>query len=109
MSLITDGQIADRLNSLGVPSEYFFLFPVEGSEIGGLIGFWHPEIGFRYLILENPDLAKACYTYLLNNGARRFSTEEELSQAMATEKWLGWDTCADAVRDRQISDSAQSI
>jgi hypothetical protein len=108
MSLITDEQVAACLESLGVPSEYIFLLPVP-SESRGLIGFWHPEVGFRYLILENDDLAKACYAYLLNRGARRFFTNDELRHAIATEKWLGWDTCADAVRDRQVRDSAQVL
>ena len=97
MSPVTDDQVVSRLDSLGVSPENLFIFPSE-SEIGGLIGFWHPEIGFRYLILENDDLAKKCYTYLLNRGARRFDTEAELNQAIVTEKWPGWDTCDDAVR-----------
>jgi hypothetical protein len=105
MSLVTDEQVVAQLDSLGVPSEYFFLFPVEGSGIGGLIGSWHPEIGFRYLILENDELAKASYAYLMRRGARQFLTTEELNQAISSEKWLGWDTCADAIRERQVIDS----
>jgi hypothetical protein len=108
MSLITDEQVVARLNSLGVPLEYIFVLPIE-SQNRGLIGFWHQEIGFRYLIIENDKVADACYTYLQNRGARRFNTNEELEQAIATEKWPGWDTCADAVRGRQVRDSAQVI
>jgi hypothetical protein len=108
MSLITDEQVVARLNSLGVPLEYIFVLPIE-SQKRGLIGFWHQEIGFRYLIIENDEVANACYTYLLNRGARLFNTDEELRQALATEKWPGWDTCADAVRDCQNRDSAQVV
>lgn len=94
-----------RLGSLGVPPENIFLLPTE-SKSEGPIGFWHPDVGFRYLILESDELAKACYTYLLNRGARRFDTDEELYRAAAVEKWPGWDTCDDAVRARRLSGSA---
>jgi hypothetical protein len=57
MSLVTDEQVVAQLDSLGVPSEYFFLFPVEGSGIGGLIGSWHPEIGFRCFLI---DISASC-------------------------------------------------
>lgn len=104
MAYITDQKVEAELGSFGIPFENFFLFPVE-SESRGLIGFWHQAIGFRYLILEDPELAKACYKYLETRGARRFNTNEELSQAIATEKWPGWDTCADAVRDFDVQGS----
>ena len=102
MSPTTDEEAAAQLSIPGVPPEYVFVLPVN-SETGGLIGFWHPEIGFRYLIIENDAMARACYRYLLKRGARGFNTEEELRRAIASEKWPGWDTCADAVRDRSFS------
>ena len=102
MSPVTDEQVVAQLGFFGLPLENFFVFPGE-SGIGGLIGLSHPAIGFRYLILEDDELAKACYAYLLNRGARQFNTEKELNQAIATEKWPGWDTCDDAARARHLS------
>ena len=77
MASITEEQVVACIDSFGLPPENMFFFPVE-SEAEGLIGLWYPESGFRYLIIENDELAKACYTYLLNRGARKFRTTEEL-------------------------------
>ena len=112
MSAISDDQVRTELSSLGIPLKYFFTegSPTPGETEGvGLIAFWHPEIGVRYLILEKDNLAHACYRYLLKHGARRFGSGNEIWQTAIAEKWPGWDTCADAVRHRQVIDSAQML
>lgn len=102
MSPVNDEQVVAYLDSLGVPPENIFLLGVD-SQSGGLIGFWHPEVGFRYLITENDQLAEACKAYLLNRGARRFATGGEAYQTANAEKWPGWDTGSNAVRARRLS------
>jgi hypothetical protein len=99
MTPITDEQVEAKFASIGVPLENFFVLPIESTG-GGLIGFWHPEIGFRLLILEKEDWAKACYAYLLKRGARQFASDEDISKAIYAEKWPRWDTCAAALRHR---------
>src|ERR1700721_2822973 len=108
MSAVADDQVRAELSSIGIPLDNFFTIPSD-SEERGLIAFWHPEVGVRYLILEKDNLANACYRYLLKHGARRFSSGNEIGQTAVAEKWPGWDTCADAVRDRQVRDSTQAI
>ncbi len=105
MSLVPDEQVVARLGSVGVPPENFFVLPGD-SEGEGLIAFWHPEVGVRFLIIENDALAKACYEYLLVRGARRFTSGDEIGQAAAAEKWPGWDTCDEAVRASRFSGKA---
>jgi hypothetical protein len=100
MSPVTDEQVVARLGSLGVSPEHVFVVPGD-AEGEGLIAFWHPEVGARFLILENDALAKACYEYLLRRGARRFTSGDEIGQTAAAEKWPGWDTCDEAVRARR--------
>jgi len=56
MSRVTDEQVVAQLGSFELLLENFFVFLV--SLKLGLIGFWHPEIGFRYLLLEDDELAK---------------------------------------------------
>ncbi|MFO0852427.1 MAG: hypothetical protein U0871_28280 [Gemmataceae bacterium] len=102
MSLVTDEQVVTRLGSIGVPPES--LFVVNGDSEGeGLIAFWHPEVGVRFLILENDALAKACYEYLLRQGVRQFTSGDEIGQTAAAERWPGWDTCDEAIRARRTS------
>jgi hypothetical protein len=87
----THEQALMRLESLGIPLDDMSLLGGD-SEGEGLIAFWHPEIGFRFLILENEALAKACYKYLLERGNRLFHSSEQLLQSATREKWPGWDT-----------------
>lgn len=104
MSSLTDEQVMARLASLGLPLEYMSVLP-GASEREGLIGLWYPDIGFRFLILEDEAVAKACYTYLLKHGARRFESYQRLLETAAKEKWPGWDTCEPSLQVRYPSDS----
>jgi hypothetical protein len=69
-----------------------FLISV-GSSDTGIIGLWYPMLdqSYRYLIIENTELAVACYNFLRRHGARQFNSEEEVLQAMQDERWPGWD------------------
>src|SRR5689334_10389798 len=97
MSLVADEVVETRLNSLGVPRENLFLLLPDG-DAEGMIVLWHPEIGARFVIIEKDELARACYSYLREHGARGFASCQQLLEAAAAEKWPGWDTCADALR-----------
>src|SRR4051794_35764278 len=103
MSAVTAEEVMARLDSLGLPRENMLLLSGDAGQ-EGLIAFWHPEFGARFLIIENDALAGACYAYLLNRGARRFASGGELVQAAAAEKWPGWDTCEPSLRALQTSD-----
>jgi hypothetical protein len=100
VSSVAEEEVVGRLESFGVPRENLFL--VHGDdESEGLIMLWHPEIGARYIIIERDSLAKACYAYLFQHGARRFASELQLLEAARTEQWPGWDTCEDLLRARK--------
>jgi hypothetical protein len=62
---------------------------------------WWPEVGLRYIIIENNDLAHAVFEYLREAGVRRFKSEREVTEAMYKEKWEGWDTSEDYRRLQQ--------
>jgi hypothetical protein len=106
MSAISDAQVKTELGSIGIPLDNFFTIPGE-SEDRGLIAFWYPEIGVRYLILEDNAVAQACYRYLQMRGVRRFLSGDDIVQSSNSEKWPGWDTCSDAIRDRRIGIDAR--
>jgi len=101
MSSVTDEQVLARFTSLGVSLDHVFMVPSVDAEDEGLIAFWHPEVGVRFLILENDTLAEACYAFLRRRGARRFASGDDILQTAGVEKWPGWDSCDDAVRARQ--------
>jgi hypothetical protein len=105
MSSVTDEQVAAELESLDLPLENMFLLPAE-SVGWGLIALWYPEFGLRILILEKAEVAKACYEYLLQRGARQFDSMEQILQAAATEKWPGWDTCEPYLKLRDQAESS---
>jgi len=90
--MVTHEQVERRLHSMGLPMENMFLI-TEESENDGIMVLWYPEIGARELLIENDELAMACYAYLLNHGARKFVSWEDFGRALAAEKWPGWDTC----------------
>ena len=52
-----------------------------------LIGFWLPAIGFRYRIIENDGLSRACKDYLRKHGARQFASSQEVFDAAEQEHW----------------------
>lgn len=96
MSTLTREQVLECLTKY-VPLGNFFLLGEE-NEIGESIMYWHPQIGLRYLIIEKDDLGLAALRFLREVGVRRFKSELEVSEAMRSEKWEGWDTCADYIR-----------
>jgi hypothetical protein len=100
MSLVADEKVVTRLNSLGVPTENLFLLPGDGDAEGSIV-LWHPEIGARFVVIENDELARACYAYLLGHGARRFASCQQFLEAAAAEKWPGWNTCEPALRSQK--------
>lgn len=98
MSTVTREQVVERVAGLG-PLQNVFL--ITDNDSYGLPIIWHPEIGFRYLVIERDDLAHAVYDYLREAGVRRFKSEGELLEAQRSERWEGWDTCDDSRRIRQ--------
>jgi len=99
MSSTIHEQAVAVLDSYGLPPENMFLLPGD-SENEGLIVFWYPQIGMRFLILENDALATACYLHLREREARRFDSPEQILSAAAAEKWPGWDTCEPSLQHR---------
>ena|ERR1700733_302779 len=91
MAIPLDEQAKLQLESLGVPPENLFL--LTGDDDEGLIALWHPEIGMRFVIIENDVLAKACTRRLLQQGARQFDSTEQLLETASREKWPGWELC----------------
>jgi hypothetical protein len=89
--MVTREQVEQRLHSLGLPIEYMFLITGKSGD-NGIMVLWYPEVGARELVIESDELGVACYAYLLNHGARTFTSWEDFRQALATERWPGWDT-----------------
>jgi hypothetical protein len=100
MSALTREQVLQRIAGFG-PLENVFLITGD-DDTHGLPMVWYPEIGLRYVIIEKDDLAKAVHDYLRQAGVRRFKSESEVSEALETEKWEGWDTCADYRRIKAV-------
>jgi hypothetical protein len=98
MSTVTREQVLERIAGFG-PLQNVFLIAKNDDSLGLPI-IWHPEIGLRYIIIENDALGQAVYEYLRDEArVRRFKSEQEVSEAMYREKWEGWDTCDDYRRD----------
>jgi hypothetical protein len=103
MSTVTREQVLERIAGLGVPLDNLFLIAGD-DEPDGVIAVWYPEMGLRSLVIERDDLARACYDYLREAGARRFRSWDELREAQKRENWEGWDTCADWRRLQQAAE-----
>jgi hypothetical protein len=99
MADVTREQVLEQVAGLGPLSNVSLI--TTGNNADGLPIVWYPEIGFRYLIIEKDDLARAVHRYLWEAGVRRFKSEAELLEAQRGEKWEGWDTCADYRRMQQ--------
>jgi hypothetical protein len=100
MATVTREKVLERVAALG-PLQNVFLV-AEDDETLGLPIIWYPEIGLRYLIIENDGLAQAVYQYLRYEAkVRRFKSEQQVSEAMYKEKWEGWDSCGDYRRMQQ--------
>jgi hypothetical protein len=100
MATVTREQVLKRVAGFG-PLQNVFLVAEDNDTLGSPI-VWYPEIGLRYLIIENDDLAQAVYEYLrFEAKVRRFQSERQVSEAIYEEKWEGWDTCEDYRRTRQ--------
>jgi hypothetical protein len=99
MSSVTREQVLEQVARLG-PLHNVFLITKDKATFGLPI-IWYPEIGFRYLIIENDDFARAVYVHLRDAGVRQFKSEEELLETQRSEKWEGWDTCDDYRRIQQ--------
>jgi hypothetical protein len=99
MSTVTREQLLEKIAGLG-PLENVFVIAEDDND-RGLPLIWYPEIGFRYLIIEKDDLAQAVHDYLRQARVRRFKSATEVSELCRTEKWAGWDTCADCQRMQQ--------
>ena len=114
MLTTTPEQVLERVADLGVPLANVFLIAAD-NETEGIIAVWYPEIGIRCVVIEDDDLAHAVYRYLHEAGVRRFRSWTELQEAQMTEKWPGWNTCADWRRLQQTAeelakrDNASSI
>jgi hypothetical protein len=100
MTTVNREQVLERVAGLG-PLQNVFLI-AEDNDTFGLPMIWYPEIGLRYLVIENDGLAQAVYDYLRYEAkVRRFKSERQVSDAMYKEKWEGWNTCADYRRMQQ--------
>lgn len=89
--MVTSEQVEQYFQSLGFPLDQLFLITRETENFGSIV-IWHPEFGARGWLIENDEMAQACYGYLVDYGARTFSSWEEFRRAVATEKWPGWDS-----------------
>jgi len=103
MLTITREQVLERVAGLGVPLANVFLI-ADDDEPEGTIAIWYPEIGIRSLVIEKDGLARAVYRYFHEVGVRRFQSWKDLQEAQKTEKWPGWDTCADWRRVQQVAE-----
>jgi hypothetical protein len=99
MSTVTREQVLERVAGLG-PLQNVFLI-TKDNDTFGLPITWYPEIGLRYLLIEEGALAQAVSDYLREAGVRRFQSEEELLEAQRSEHWEGWDTGEDYRRMQQ--------
>src|SRR5262249_36215626 len=100
MTTVSREQVLERVEELG-PLENVFRVG-EDDDTLGLPIVWYPEIGLRYVVIENDDLAEAVCEYLRYEAkVRRFRSERQVSEAMYREKWEGWNTCEDYRRVRQ--------
>ncbi len=103
MSTVTREHVLERIARLG-PLQNVFLITRDYDSLGLPI-IWLPEIGLRYVGIENDDLFRAVYEYLRYEAkVRRFTSEGEVFEAMYKEKWEGWDTCNDYRRMQQAMD-----
>ena len=81
-----DVRIANHFVGTGVPSNNYFLL-TDGPNDPGSIGFWHPEYGTRFVVIEDDELAAAVREYLTALGARRFSSTQEVDAAVTRGEW----------------------
>jgi hypothetical protein len=70
-------EVAEWFESIGLPLKNYGLISVSGYE-RGLIVFYYPGVGFRYAIIENDDLASACYDFLRDKGVRMYDTAQTM-------------------------------
>src|SRR4051812_26055321 len=106
MPNVTREQELEQLEGLESLQNVFLIG--EDTDSFGLPMIWFPEIGLRYLLIENGELAQAVSDYLREAGVRRFKSEREVSEALHNEKWEGWDTCADYVRLKPMLEELHS-
>ena len=91
----SDIDVAEELGNYGVPLDAYSLV---GEAPHELPAFWLPEIGFRYLVIEDDELSRACADFLARRGARRFRDAAEMLSAACSERWPGWDSRSAADR-----------
>jgi hypothetical protein len=100
MTTVTRERVLERVAELGPLQNVFLVAGIDDTFALPMI--WHPEIGLRYLVIEDDGLAQAVYEYLRYEAkVRRFESERQVSDAMYEERWQGWDTCADYRRMQQ--------
>jgi hypothetical protein len=103
MKTVTREQVLERVTGLG-PLQNVFVIAQDDDRLGLPI-IWFPEIGLRYVLIENDELAQAVYEYLRYEAkVRRFRSERQVPEAMYKERWEGWDTCDDCRRAQQAGD-----
>jgi hypothetical protein len=108
MATVSREQVLERVAGFG-PLRNVSLV-AEDNDTLGLPLVWYPEIGLRYLIIENDDLAQAVYEYLrFEAKVRRFRSERQVSAAIYKEKWEGWNTCEDYRRTRRAMEEPAEI
>jgi hypothetical protein len=91
----SDTELAEYLGGGVVPLDAYSLF---GEAPHDLPVFWLPEIGFRYLIIEDDELSRASKDFLARRGARRFRDEAEMQSTAHSERWAGWEQHAPVAR-----------
>jgi hypothetical protein len=106
MSIITQNRVLETIAGLG-PLQNVFLVGDVVTPLASIV-VWYPEIGLRYALFENDILANALVESLRQAGVRRFTSWDELHEAMRAEQWEGWDTCEDYRRGKQFADDLAS-
>jgi hypothetical protein len=84
----SDTELIEFLGELGVPLDAYSLV---GDAPHDLPVIWLPDVGFRYLTIEDSELARATLDFLARRGARRFRNDAELQPTAHRERWAGWE------------------
>lgn len=87
MDALSEESILEKIRSWGVPLEKMFLV---GSEDALLIGLWLDDIGFRFYLIENDDVATRCLNALKRLCARRCESPADVYEIARIENWPGY-------------------
>lgn len=87
MTIFSDEEIHKKIQSWGIPLEKIFLIgPTDESYC--LIGLWIDDVGFRFHIIEDNELARRCVS-ALQRLVRHLESNEDVVEIAKREKWPG--------------------